>query len=379
MYSVSFFIAAILTLFSLIPAYAADSTSVQFTHLLLRYDDAAEKSLGTNRAPGAAIAIVRDGRVVYIQCHGVLEVGEPEVIDQHTVFRIASLSKGFASVLAGLLVDEKKMNWDDLVVQYVPSLVLNDPVATDHLTIRHILSHTSGLPPYAYDDRLEAGMPMDFLIRSLRDVPMSCQVGNCYSYQNVVYSLIGDVIQASSGVSYNRLLQERIFKPLGMRTASVSGTALMANDNRASPHVRSRWGWTPTRIKMEYYNALPAAGINASITDMAQWLGAVLGGMPDVIPPRVIAKVSEPQIRTRRERWRYAWWQRIRKAHYGMGWRIFKYTDETLVFHSGGLRGYRSQIAFLPEHGVGIVILINAQKDYGLVPLFLDMYLKQFR
>jgi beta-lactamase class C len=379
MYRVSFFIAALLTLFTRLPAYAVDSTAVQFTQLLLQYDEAAEKSLDADAAPGAAIAIVRDGRVVYIKSHGVRRVGSNEMVDQHTVFRIASLSKGFASILTGLLVDENKLGWDDPAVQYVRSLVLSDSLATEQLTVRHILSHTSGLPPYAYDDRLEAGMPLDFLIRSLRDVPMSCEVGNCYSYQNVVYSLIGDIIHASSGVSYNRLLQERIFKPLGMRTASVSGAALMANENRASPHVRRRWGWTPTRIEMAYYNALPAAGINASITDMAQWLCAVLGGMPDVIPPRVIAKVSEPQIRTRRERWRYGWWRRIRRAHYGMGWRIFNYTDEKLVFHSGGLRGYRSQIAFLPDRGVGIVLLINAQKDYGLVPLFLDMYLKQFR
>jgi beta-lactamase class C len=107
---------------------------------------------------------------------------------------------------------------------------------------------------------------------------------------------------------------------------------------------------------------------------MAQWLRALLGWKPSILPPVVIAEVSKPVIKTRRELRRYHWNGNARRAYYALGWRVFDYAGAKLVFHSGGLRGYAAQIAFMPEQNLGIVVLLNANIENIFVSAFLDMY-----
>lgn len=371
------FILGIATLLLVAPArlHALPAPIVFFEQMIEDYDQVIMSILKAEDAPGVAVTIVKDNRVVYMNCYGLRHAGQPEPVNRHTVFRIASVSKGFASVLTGLFVDEKRLRWDDPIYRYIPSFMLEDSVSTRRLTIRNILSHTSGFPPYAFDILLEGGVSFDAIMEELKLLPIVCPAGECYNYQNVVYSLIGEVLEGVTGQPYQDLVMERIFKPLGMHDASMSLEALTANRNSAAPHVRTLRGWKPIRNSAAYYSALPAAGVNASISDMAQWLRALMGGMPDIVPPHVVRQTTTPVIRTRREQWRYDWNGRLWNAHYGMGWRIFNYAGTRVVFHSGGVSGFRSQIAFIPEYNVGIAVLINGQQDYKLVPAFLDMYL----
>ena len=338
-----------------------------------RYDKEVVRILTESGAPGAAIVIVENDEVVYLRCYGIRQVGRDEKVDPHTAFRIASVSKGFASVLTGILVDEGRLSWDKPIVDYVPDFVLADSAATRSLTVRHVLSHTTGLPPHTYDNLLDRNVPMRVIKEELKTVAPSYDPGT-YSYQNVIYSLIGDAIMTATGYPYQHHLRQRILEPLGMQDASISSQGLKMTENRAWPHVRWRKRWVPTSVTEGYDDALPAAGVNASITDMGQWLRALMGGMPGVIPPRVFEEVSRPVVITRSERRKYNWRGRLRSAYYGMGWRVFNYSGNTLVFHGGGLRGYRSQVAISPKHNVGIAILVNAQSDYKLLPTFLEMY-----
>jgi beta-lactamase class C len=345
-----------------------------FYNVIQQYDQFVETKLVELGAPGAAIAIVSGDSIVYMKGFGVRENRRAETVDPHTVFRIASLSKGFAAVLTGLLVQDSLLHWNDKVVKYLPDLSLKDAINTKNLTIRHVLSHTTGLPSHTYDNLLDDNVPYDVIISKLREVPTSCRVGECYNYQNVVYSLIGKIIQSATGRDYAQLMKMRLLSPLGMKDASLDYATLVANANHASPHVRRRNEWLPTAIKETYYSAAPAAGINASIADMAQWLRALLGWKPNILPPAVIEEVSNPVIKTRRELRRYHWNGRARHAYYGLGWRIFDYAGTKLVFHSGGLRGYAAQIAFVPEQNLGIVVLLNANIENIFVSTFLDMY-----
>lgn len=343
-------------------------------HVIQEYDQFVGEKLNELGAPGAAIAIVSGDSIVYMKCFGVREVGRREPVNPHTVFRIASLSKGFAAVLTGLLVQDSLLHWDDKVVKYLPDFSLKDAANTKNLTIRHVLSHTTGLPSHAYDNLLDANLPFDTIVGRLKEVPMACRVGECYNYQNVVYSLIGKVVEAATGRDYRQLVKTRLFAPLGMRDASLDYESLVTNANHASPHIKRRNQWIPAAARDTYYSAAPAAGVNASLTDMAQWLCALLGRTPNILPPGVIEEVSNPVIKTRRELRRYHWNGRARHAYYALGWRVFDYAGTRLIFHSGGLRGYAAQIAFIPQQDIGIVVLLNGSIENIFVSSFLDMY-----
>jgi beta-lactamase class C len=371
---------SVLIIFLLSPSIITLETShvpgkaFRLSRVIAGYDEFVEQTLQEYGVPGAAIAIVDHGEVVYIKGFGVREIGRPEAITPHTVFRIASLSKGFAAVLTGLLVQDGVLNWDDRVTRYLPGFSLRDPHNTQALTIRHILSHTSGLPAHAYDNLLNAHVPFDTIVEQLKNAPILFPAGKLYAYQNVVYSLIGPVIESATGKEYPELLRKRLFKPLAMHNASLSYEELLADTNRATPHIRRRYQWRPTSIKNTYYSVSPAAGINASIADMAQWLRALMGEMPSIVSPEIIQQITEPVIETPREKRRLHWNGHIRDAYYGLGWRILDYEGMKLIFHSGGVRGYRSQIAFLPEEKVGIVVLLNAEVSNHFASTFFDMY-----
>jgi beta-lactamase class C len=339
-----------------------------------KYDYFVDQKLTELNAPGAAIAIVHGDSVIYTKCFGVRALGRFEPITPRTTFRIASLSKGFASILTGLLVQDGVLNWDDKIIKHLPAFALKNEAHTQNLTIRHILSHTSGLPSHSYDNLVEDNVPFPMIIDQLKTVPCVWPVGQSYNYQNVIYSLIGDIIKSATGSDYQQLVQMRLFTPLKMTEASLTRTALLANPNHASPHIRRRGKWTLTEVTEGYYSVAPAAGVNASILDMAKWLQTLLGGRPDIVSSKVIGDVTAPEIKTRRELRRYHWNGRARHAYYGLGWRLFDFAGTKLVFHSGGLRGYVSQIALLPEHDLGIVVLLNSNIENIFVSTFLDIY-----
>ncbi|MGH7496049.1 MAG: serine hydrolase domain-containing protein [bacterium] len=343
--------------------------------LLLQYEAFVESTLVKSKAPGVAIAIATADRIVYLKGFGRRSINAQEKIDANTSFRIASLSKGFASVLTGMLVHDEVLQWDDRVQKYLPDFALKNGANAQKLTICHLLSHTSGLLAHAYDGMIEDNVEFERMAGYLKEAPITGPVGECYAYQNVAYSLIAPIIANATGRTYQELLTERIFRSLGMANASLSKAGLLASGNFASPHVMGKAQWLPAHIRDTYYSVLPAAGVNASVHDMALWLRALMGGMPEVISLQLVQEVSAPLVATPRERRRFNWNRRIRLAHYGLGWRVFDYAGHKLVFHSGGLHGYLSQIAFLPDEKIGIVVLQNSGFDHQFAYEFLDRYL----
>jgi beta-lactamase class C len=334
---------------------------------------------------GLAVAVVRGGEIVLVRTYGALETGGSAPVTPDTAFRIASLSKGFAASLAGLAMAEGRIDRATPVAPYAPRLALKGD-AHRALTVEHILSHRVGLPPNAYDNLLEAGTPVADILPRFRTVNPICAIGACYSYQNITFNLIADVLAAAYDRPYEELVRERIFTPLGMRHASFGAADLAANGDWARPHVRDpvpgmRGVFTPWRtvnISDAYYRTPAAGGVNASILDLAEWLKAQMGRAPEVLPGGVLASLHAPAVRTPAEtrRWR-ALGPRITDTHYGLGWRIYTYGGHAVLNHSGGVEGYGAQIAWLPERDVGIVVLANtrAKRVWRIVPTFLDMEL----
>jgi len=166
----------------------------------------------------------------------------------------------------------------------------------------------------------------------------------------------------------------RIFKPLGMNDASLGLAGIQASSRWARPHVRSRNGWVSLTPKPTYYRVAPAAGVNASASDMAQWLLAHTGHRPDVLPAPLLATLHSSLINTpgeMRSGWRR---ERLHSAGYALGWRAYDYAGHQVVFHGGAVQGYRGAMALLPEQDLGVVILWNSKSGLpsGLLPTILD-------
>ena len=218
-------------------------------------------------------------------------------------------------------------------------------------------------------------MPYPLLAEKLADAPLQCSPGQCYGYQNVAFSLVGDLVFSATGDFYTHQVESRIFHPLGMTTATYGREGLEGSASWARPHVRSGKGWTAVRPKETYYHVPPAAGVNASARDMGQWLLGQMGRRPDVLPEAVLNPIHTPQVATpgemRGSRWRR---ERVRNAYYGMGWRVFDYAGHTLLFHGGAVQGYRGLIGILPDRQLGIVVLWNAESaaPSGLLPSLMD-------
>ncbi|MDR8391639.1 beta-lactamase family protein [Aliifodinibius sp. S!AR15-10] len=336
-----------------------------------------EVGLNEKQIPGAAVAIVKDGRVVLQKGFGVKERGTSEEVDEHTVFRLGSVSKGFASVLTGLMVEEGAVSWDGPVSHYLPEFKSNDPGQTDRVQIRHLLSHTSGLPRHAYTNLVENGLSLDRIIPRLEQVPLISKEGEQLAYQNAAYSTIEKVLEAQTNTDFNTLLEEKLLDPLAMDHSSASYDSIRYSGNTALPHVyhsRSR-GRVPMPISEKYYNAVSSGGINASASDMGKWLLLLTGHYPDVISEKTLEEIYDPFVTIHNRRYSRHW-DGVNESHYGMGWRVLDNHGQKIVYHGGYVNGYRSEIAFAPEEGVGICILINTHSSYPLtvIPDFFNHF-----
>ena len=336
-----------------------------------------EEGLNGNRIPGAAVAIVKDGRVLYQKGFGIKEIGTSEEVDEHTVFRLGSVSKGFASVLTGVFVEEGVLSWDIPVSRYLKEFRLSDPVQTDRVQIKHLLSHTSGLPRHAYTNLVEDGLSLDRIIPRLEDVPLIAKEGEYVAYQNAAYSAIEKVLEAQTNTDFNTLLKEKLFEPLAMNHSSSSYDGINYSGNKALPHVyysRSR-GRVPISISRKYYNAVSSGGINASASDMGKWLLLLTGHYPEVISETTLKEIFDPLATINNRRFSRHW-DGVNQSHYGIGWRVLDNHGQKIVYHGGYVNGYRSEIAFAPEDGVGICILINTNSSYPLavIPDFFNHF-----
>ena len=328
-------------------------------------------------APGMGVAIVKNGKIDLLKGYGLCEAGGSDTVDIHTVFRLASLSKGFTALLAAKLVEEGKFDFDDKVTDYLPHVKLSNLEYTNQLTIRHLLSHTTGLPRHTFGNLIEAEVPFEQMVQQLRTVPLTGPPGRLFAYQNVSFSLVGDICETVTGKSYSELLDEYIFRPFEMNNSSSTFSGIVMNPNVAEPH-----GYTSKKtIKMdpEYFAVAPAAGVNASITDMSKYMMALLGHEPGLISQEALTEMFTPNIPLNQDNRYSITWKKLRKAEYGLGWRVFDYDGTEILHHSGFVNGYRAEIALCPELDLGISVLTNSFNDFSnrCIPKFFDLVMEQ--
>ena len=335
-----------------------------------------EHSFWQSRTPGAAIVIIKDSTVLLMRGFGYKNVEERDGVDENTVFRLASLSKGFAGILSGIMVEKDYIDWSDKVMTHVPEFQLKSKDQTFQTQIRHVLSHTTGLPYHTYTNLVEAGKTMEEIIPEFSDIRLIGQSGEVYAYQNAAYSLMDPILEGATGQSYASLLEEYLFDPLQMKSASTSYGAITSHDNVALPHRRRSRGFESDVITKKYYNTIPAGGVNASISDMANYLQLLMGNRPEVISPEILDEVFKPRVNTQNKRRYFHDWPLVKEAYYGYGWRILERADETIVYHGGYVNRYRTEIAINRQQKIGICVLTNAPTDFSndAIPEFFQKY-----
>ena len=312
--------------------------------------------------PGAALLVVADGKVQVMNGYGVRKVGTHDPVTPDTVFRLASVSKTIASAAAGLLVQENKLLWDSPVASTLSNVSFKNAQYGKLITVRDILAHTTGLPAHAYTNLIEARVPYEEAVKRLGTLDFTCPPHRCYGYQNVVFSLIGDIIYAKSGKNYEDFVVDNLFRPLGMNSASFGLEALEQNRNYAQPHVWRRGQWKNVKINTNYYKVAPAAGANASIRDMASWMLAHLGQRPDVLPTTTLDDMQAKVIKTSVARSHYGVQKNMINTYYGLGWRVFDFgAHKNFVHHGGWVQGYRAEMVFNRELQIGMVFLTNSE------------------
>lgn len=328
----------------------------------MNYDHYFRNAMRETQAIGAAVAIVKDSQIVWLQGYGFRNASTKTPVTPHTVFRIGSLSKGFTGVLSGIMVQRGLLHWDDKVVQYIPAFHLKDKAQGNRVTLKHILSHTTGLPYHAYTNLIEEGFDLNTIVTDyFPQSPVCGKEGEFYAYQNAAFCLSGEMMEQVTGLSFAELIQKNIFTPAGMKDASVTFEAMESMPDKALPHTWTGASWVPQTIETCYYNAPEAGGVNASITDMAQWLKVLLGERPDIVASTTLDEVFTPVVKTGNERRIQRGWIDRDEASYALGWRVIEHQGDTIIYHGGFVNGYRGEIAFDRKKGIGICVLFNGQ------------------
>ncbi|WP_378185723.1 serine hydrolase domain-containing protein [Aquimarina sp. W85] len=353
-----------------------DKQSLDF--FLEHYDNFFTTNFNISECPGAAVVIVKDSTVVYKKGFGVKEIGTQDSVDVNTVFRIASLSKGVTSVLAGNLVDRKELKWNAKIKKAVPEFALRDKAQAKRLTVNHVLSHTTGLYKYTNTKLIHRGMSLPNIIASFKKNGVVAKEGTAYAYQNAMFSVVEKVMEEATETSFGTLLKERIFKASGMENASSDYNSIKNGENVALPHRYNHYSNTyyKTNLHKNYYNVAAAGGINASITDMGEYLKILLGNRPDIISKESLTEIFNPVICTSEDDTYVNLWQGVSDSFYAKGWRVLHYKGRTIVYHGGNVNEYKGQLVVDLTNKIAMCVLFNGPNSFNgpVIPTFLNYY-----
>jgi CubicO group peptidase (beta-lactamase class C family) len=331
-------------------------------------DSIVERALTTFGNQGAAVVVIKDGKVVVARGYGIKKIGAPDRVGPDTRFGIASNSKAFTATAIGILVEEGKLAWDAPVIRYLPEFAMYDPYVTRELTIRDLLVHRSGLGLGAGDllwwpastyDRKE-------IVRRLRYIKPEASFRTAYAYDNVLYLVAGEVIERVSGRTWEQFVKERILDRVGMTRSTVRHSDAAGEDDVATTHADIE-GTVRAIAPLTSDNTNPAGGINAGARDIAKWLLVQLDSGRLADGSRLIA------ARTAREIWTGVTPMAAGPAApelaplgrqfnlYALGFQTNDFRGRKMMWHTGGLPGYLSWLGFIPDARVAVAVLTNTE------------------
>jgi CubicO group peptidase (beta-lactamase class C family) len=330
-----------------------------------KVDELVEMARMALGAPGIAVAVV-SGKDSYVQGYGVKNSEENTPVTPDTSFALASVSKAFTASALAILVDEKKLNWDDLVRKHLPGFRLQDATADSNVTVRDLVCHRTGLPRH---DQLwyKTNLSRETLLARMGFLAPTASLRAKYQYNNLCFMVAGEVVRAASGSdSFESFLTERLLKPLGMKEVSFSGPGLLAAKDHATPHLLNKNGGWDVTESLDFSSVGPCGAMNASASEMLGWLQFQLGqkSKTKILSPETLQETRSAQtVIALDENFRRLYPETVLQA-YGLGWTTFDYRGHELITHSGAIDGFRSVCAFCPRNGVGVCVLTNGAPSY---------------
>lgn len=331
----------------------------------------------TWNVPGAAVLIIEDGKVVFSEGFGYKGIKSKQKVTSKTLFGIGSCSKAFTSLPIGMLVDEKKVDFDKPVREYYPAFKLYDAYGTEHVTVRDVLSHRTGLP--RYDTAIDPNdATRERAIARLKHLKPNAGIRERFQYNNFHYVVAGGIVDKVSGVTWEEFVIKNIFKPLGMNSSNLSPEDSKKSFDFALPHKidtaalerfpESRaelFGAPLKELPFENIGVYgPAGSINSNLEDMAKWLMLHLNegvvGDKQLISKNNLTQLLTPQMLTGAP-YKH---EGILPGSYGMAWMITPYRGHYLVSHDGMIEGFTAHVGFLPTKKAGLVILTNRSNNY---------------
>lgn len=309
--------------------------------------------------PGAAVAVVHDGKVLLQEGFGLRDVDGDAPVTPDTAFALASVTKAFTAAGVGALVDDGLIDWDEPVRRYLADFELVDPVATERITVRDLLCHRSGLPRHDY---VWYGNDYDTrasVVARLRHLQPSKDFRTNWQYNNLMFMTAGHLCEVMTGGSWEDLLRTRLFAPMAMSSTCFSPVEAAALTDVALPYAERAGEVVRIPYSPERGLSGPAGTIYSTLTDMLAWLRVNLNGGrlddTEVLTPATVRELHAPQMVMPEAQL----FPETRDYAYGLGWHVGTYRGHKLVHHGGNIDGFTSLVTMLPEDGVGVVYLSN--------------------
>lgn len=343
--------------------------------IITQWEEVIEKTQEKFMIPGIAVGLLDKNGNSFTKGFGTLSITDTRVVNENSIFALASISKSTASAGLSMLVDEGRINWTDPVKLYLPDFALFDPFTTNEIQIRDLLIHNSGLPQVSggtiwYDSLINRKE----VVHRLRYLKPINSFRSSYAYQNICYLVAGEIIEVVTGETWDEFIYRRIFQPLGMKRTTTKLSDLPYFQNYTKPHT-----WLNEKIVEIPYrnheNVGAGAAINSSAGDWLKYLGLFLhDGLfngNQILSPERIKEMWSPQTIIPDENVPSDL-ESLFNA-YGMGWFLREYAGQKVVNHSGGVDGMRTQMCILPSSGIGFLIFTNLEPGYGLKAIYYSL------
>ena len=341
------------------PAEKSHVTSEQVTHAIQEIEKLAQKQIQENALPGLAIAVVFQDKTVYAKGFGVCDTNTKVPVDADTVFQLASVSKSIGSTLVAELVGEGKITWDSKLSALDPTFEMFDPWVTREITIRDMYAHRSGLPAHAGDLLEDVGFTRTEILYRLRYQHPDSSFRSHYAYTNFGITEGSIAAARAYGLEWEAAANEKLFKPLGMTSASSRYADFVAQSNKALGHVLVDGKWVQ-KFKRDADAQSPAGGVSSSVNDVAKWIRLQLANGKfegkQIVDEKALAETHHPQMLTG-----FSPFTGL-PGFYGLGWNV-SYDDQgrLRLNHSGAFAlGTATYVNLVPAEQLGIVVLTNA-------------------
>ena len=323
-----------------------------------KVDEYIRSEMVSQQIPGVSLAVVRNGEVVIARGYGLANLEHQVPVKPETIFQSGSMGKQFTATAVMMLVEEGKLGLDDKIIGYFP----DGPAAWNNITVRHLLTHTSGMTDYPDDFDLRRDYTEDEMVQRIKPIPLAFPPGEKWSYSNLAYVMLGVLIHKVTGKFYGDFLQERVFQPLGMSTARVISEADIVPNRAAGYRLVNgqlkNQDWVSPSL-----NTTADGALYLTVYDVAKWDAALYG-------EKLLKRSTLEQM-----------WTPVKlndgKTHgYGFGWALGDVRGHRLVEHGGAWQGFKSQISRYVDDKLTVIVFANqiranpAKIAHGVAAIF---------